>query len=90
MVLHSDFLEAAADVIDLQRITQKTDKSCEILDIFQIEVFADSRSLTTSLERVVVSQNEFWDSPLAYFNVFFLFRSGFVFFNFWTWAIFWG
>ena len=28
------------------------------------------------LERVVVSQNEFWDSPLAYFNVFFNFGVG--------------
>ena len=28
------------------------------------------------LERVVVSQNEFWDLPLAYFNVFFNFGVG--------------
>ena len=42
------------------------------------------------IECVVVSQNEFLDSALAYFNVFFKFRNGFVFFNFFIQAIFMG
>ena len=35
-----------------------------------------AQSIAWTVKRVVVSQNEFWDSALAYFNVFFNFGVG--------------
>ena len=33
-------------------------------------IFSVNAQLHCAVERVVISQNEFWDSALAYFNVF--------------------